>query len=206
MISDPNQFFVDGCGRCERFATDACSARLWSEGLAALRALCLEVGLQETAKWGHPCYMHAGRNIAILGAFRAEFRLSFFDAALMTDPHGLLERQGENSRHPDALRFRDAAEVRTRAALVRAYLVEAMGYAQDGIRPAKVQEDLVLPDELTDALDADPELAEGFTALTPGRQKSWALHVGYAKQSATRTGRILKGREKILAGKGAMER
>ena len=97
MITNPKEFFQDGCGRCKRFATDACSARLWSEGLAVLRALCLDAGLIETAKWGHPCYMHAGRNVAILGAFRGDVRLTFFNASLLDDATGLLTRQGENS-------------------------------------------------------------------------------------------------------------
>ena len=63
-----------------------------------------------------------------------------------------------------------------------------------------------MPDELTDALDADPELAEAFQALTPGRQKSYLFALAQAKQSATRVARIEKFRGHILAGKGAMER
>ena len=64
MITDPGDYFAKGCGRCDRFATPECSTRRWAAGLAALRRICLEAGLTETAKWGHPCYMHAGRNIA----------------------------------------------------------------------------------------------------------------------------------------------
>jgi uncharacterized protein YdeI (YjbR/CyaY-like superfamily) len=63
-----------------------------------------------------------------------------------------------------------------------------------------------MPDELTEALDADPELAEAFQALTPGRQKSYMFNLNQAKQSATRTARIEAFREKIIAGKGALER
>jgi uncharacterized protein YdeI (YjbR/CyaY-like superfamily) len=88
MIEDIEDYFARGCGRCGRFATPDCSTRRWEEGLRGLRRLCREAGLAETVKWGHPCYMHAGRNLAILGAFRGDFRLSFFDAALMRDPEG----------------------------------------------------------------------------------------------------------------------
>ena len=62
-------------------------------------------------KWGHPCYMHAERNIAIIGAFRGDFRLSFFNAALMRDPEGALEKQGPNTRHADMIRFTDNERV-----------------------------------------------------------------------------------------------
>ncbi len=206
MITDVEDFFSLGCGRCERFATPDCSTRLWLQGLMTLRRLCREVGLEEVAKWGHPCYMHAGRNIAIMGAFRGDFRLTFFNAALMHDPEGVLERQGPNTRHPDCLRFTDNAAPDKMAPLIKAYLAEAMGYAEAGLLPPKDSSQPDLPEELVEALDADPELAEAFQALTPGRRKSWALFLGDAKTSATRLSRIEKGRAKILAGKGATER
>lgn len=210
MITDVEDFFTLGCGRCARFATPDCSTRAWLPGLLTLRRLCLQAGLREVAKWGHPCYMHAGRNIAIIGAFRGDFRLTFFNAALLRDPEGVLERQGPNTRHPDCLRFTDTAAPQAKAPLILALLAEAMGYAEAGILPPKdtSQPDLPadLPAELVEALDADAELAEAFQSLTPGRRKSWVLHLGSAKTPATRLSRIEKGRPKILAGKGATER
>ena len=80
MITDVEEYFALGCGRCPRFETPECSTQIWAEGLAELRRLCLAAGLEETAKWGHPCYMAAGRNIAIIGAFQQDFRLTFFNA------------------------------------------------------------------------------------------------------------------------------
>jgi uncharacterized protein YdeI (YjbR/CyaY-like superfamily) len=206
MITDPETFFAKGCGRCDRFATPDCSTLLWLPGLLTLRHLCRDAGLVEVAKWGHPTYMHKGRNIAILGAFRGDFRLTFFNSALLADPEGVLERQGPNSRHPDCLRFTDTAAPLALTPTIRAYLFEAMDYAEQGVLPAKEPSDINLPPELVEALDADPALAEAFAALTPGRQKSWALFVTDAKTQATRQARIEKGRAKIMAGKGATER
>ena len=91
MISDVDDFFTQGCGRCERFATADCSTRQWADGLRSLRRLCRDLGLVETVKWGHPCYLHHGRNVAIIGALRGDFRLSFFNAALLKDPARVLE-------------------------------------------------------------------------------------------------------------------
>jgi len=156
MISDPDDFFTKGCGRCDRFATPDCSTRPWIEGLTNLRRVCLGMGLVETVKWAHPVYMHVGRNIALLSAFRTDFRLTFMNARLLTDSEGVLEPQG--------------------------------------------------PNELTEALDADPELAEAFQALTPGRQKSYLFNLNQAKQPATRMARIEKFRGRILEGKGLLER
>lgn len=206
MITDIEDFFSQGCGRCDRFATAACSARKWQPGLERLRAICRLAGLIETVKWGHPCYMHAGRNIVLIGALQGDYRLNFFNAALMKDPDGLLERQGPNTRHPDSIRFTANSQVDDRAASIRAYLQEAMAYADAGILPPKEAHALELPDELVDAMDADPELAEAFHALTPGRQRSYVIHLSSAKTAATRVARITKARPHILAGKGANER
>lgn len=203
MITEIEDYFAKGCGRCARFATAECSAWLWAGGLADLRRLCRGAGLVETVKWGHPCYMHAGRNVAIIGAFRGDFRLNFIDAALMTDPDRVLERQGPNTEHPGMIRFTDKAQVLAREGLITRYLKEAMAYADAGLKPPRASADLDLPEALIDALDADPELAAAFLALTPGRRKSYVIAVGSAKKPATREARIAGFRSRILAGKGA---
>ncbi len=206
MIHDVGDYFAKGCGRCDRFATADCSTRLWLPGLLVLRRIACAAGLTEVAKWGHPTYMHAGRNIAIIGAFRGDFRLTLFNAALLQDPDHVLERQGPNTRHADCFRFTDTAAPARLESVIRAYLAEAMVYAEQGLVPPKEPTEVDVPDELIEALDADPDLAEAFAALTPGRQKAWALHLNAARTSATRVSRIEKGRAKILAGKGATER
>ena len=206
MITDIEDFFTKGCGRCDRFASPDCSTQPWAQGLADLRRLCLGAGLTETVEWAHPCYMHAGRNIAIIGAFRDDFRLSFFDAALLKDPEGVLERQGPNTRHPDMIRFNANGQVPEKAAAALSLLRQAMANAEQGLRPPREESALNLPDELVEALDADPELAEAFHALTPGRQRSYVIALASAKAPATRLARIAKFRSRIIAGKGAMER
>ena len=206
MITVINDYFAKGCGRCERFATADCSTKLWVRGLAELRRACLDAGLVETVKWGHPCYMYAGRNIAIIGAFRSDFRLSFFDAALMKDPEGVLEKQGPNTRHADMIRFTNDQQVKKLKRVIGAYLKEAAGYAEAGIKPPKDDTTLELPTELVEALGADPQLAEAFHKLTPGRQKSYVINLSGAKKPETRFARIAKFRDKIIAGKGAMDR
>ncbi|MES2540917.1 MAG: YdeI/OmpD-associated family protein [Pseudomonadota bacterium] len=206
MITDPDIYFAKGCGRCDRYATADCSARHWLSGLLSLRRICHDVGLSEVAKWGHPVYLHAGRNIAILGAFRGDFRLTFTNAALLKDPEAILERQGPNTKHPDCIRFTDNDAPGAVEPTIRTYLAEAMAYAEQGLLPAKEPTVVDLPPELLDALDADPELAEAFAGLTPGRQKSFVLFLNDAKTTPTKLARIEKSRPKILAGKGATER
>lgn len=206
MISDPDDFFTKGCGRCHRFATLDCSTRLWVDGLNDLRRIFLDMGLEETVKWAHPCYMHAGRNIAIFGAFRGDFRLTLMNPQLVKDIKGVLEPQGPNSQTPSMMRFTALEQVGEMEPVIRAYLRQLMDHAETGTKSPKVEREIDMPDELTEALDADPELAEAFHALTPGRQRSYMFNLNQAKSSATRVTRIKKFRAKIMAGKGAMER
>jgi uncharacterized protein YdeI (YjbR/CyaY-like superfamily) len=206
MITEIDDYFSKGCGRCDRFATPACSTRQWLSGLLELREICVEAGLAETVKWGHPCYMYRNRNIAIIGAFRGDFRLSFFDAALMKDRDGVLEKQGPNTQYPDMIRFTSNEQVARLRPVIVSYLNEAIGYAEAGTRPPKQNGTMELPDELSEALAADPDLAAAFNVLTPGRQKSYVIAINSAKKPETRISRIANYRSKIIAGKGAMER
>ncbi len=206
MITDIEDFFSKGCGRCDRFATPDCSTRQWSSGLATLRQICLSLELVETVKWGHPCYMYADRNIALIGALRNDFRLSFFNASLMKDPNGVLEKPGPNTQHADMIRFTKNDQVAKMEPIIVSYLAEAMGYAVAGIKSQPQSRDLELPVELLEALEADPELAEAFDALTLGRQKSYVINLSSARKPETRISRIAKFRDKIIAGKGALER
>lgn len=206
MITDIEDFFTRGCGRCARFDTPDCSAMLWNEGLVALRRICRESGLTETVKWAHPCYVLGERNVALITALRGDFRIVFMNAALMKDPEGVLEKQGPNTRHPDAIRFTDSAGVTRLEPVIRAYLAEAKAYAEAGVKPPKDEAALDLPPELVDALDQDAELAEAFHALTPGRQRSYVIALTSTENPQTRINRIAKFRGKVLEGKGAQER
>lgn len=206
MITDAEEFFTKGCGRCDRFATPDCSTRPWIEGLNHLRRICLNMGLEETVKWAHPTYVHAGRNIAIFGALRGDFRLGFMNASLLDDTAQVLERQGPNSATPGTIRFTEVGQVAALEDVIRAYLRQLMAHAEAGTKPVTPKRTIQMPDELAEALDADPELAEAFHRLTPGRQRSYFFNLSQARKPATRMARIEKFRDRIISGKGALER
>jgi uncharacterized protein YdeI (YjbR/CyaY-like superfamily) len=206
MITESDDYFTRGCGRCDRFDTPDCSIRRWQDGLNHLRAICLDMGLSEHVKWAHPVYMHADRNIAMMGAFRGDFRFTFMNGGLLADPEGVLKTAGPNSVVKNVLYFTTNDGPVEMEPIIRAYLAELIDYAERGVKPPKVEREVEMPDELVEALDADPELAEAFYALTPGRQRSYAFNLNQAKKPETRFARIEKFRDKIFAGKGAQER
>ena len=85
-------------------------------------------------------------------------------------------------------------------------MAEAIEIEKKGLKVAMPADDLDLPGEMVQAFAADPGLASAFEALTPGRRRSWILHIRSAKKSPTRALRIERAASKIRAGKGWNER
>ena len=173
----------------------------WPEELAAMRPVLLGAGLTEEIKWGKPCYSHEGRNIAILQEMNDFLALMFFKGALLSDPEGVLEEQGPNSRSARRICFTSTDDVARLADTVKAYLEEAIDVEDAGLEVGPAPE-LELADELQRRLDADPALAAAFAALTPGRQREYNLQISEAKQAKTREARVDKHVPRILQGKG----
>jgi uncharacterized protein YdeI (YjbR/CyaY-like superfamily) len=61
------------------------------------------------------------------------------------------------------------------------------------------------PAELQTYMQAHPDFAQAFEALTPGRRRGYLLHFSGAAQSSTRLRRIETSRPKVMAGKGMQE-
>jgi uncharacterized protein YdeI (YjbR/CyaY-like superfamily) len=177
----------------------------WPDEIAALRPILLGGRLTEEIKWGKPCYSHEGRNIAIVQEMKEFLALMFFKGALLTDPRGVLEEQGPNSRSARRLRFASVEDVERLADVVTAYVDEAIDVEEAGLAvgPAPAP---VLAEELQDRLARDPAFKAAFESLTPGRQREYILYFSDARQAETRTGRIEKYAQRILDGKGMRDR
>ncbi|GAT34361.1 hypothetical protein TSACC_22786 [Terrimicrobium sacchariphilum] len=178
-------------------------AKSWREETEALREIALGWGLTEELKWGKPCYSFAGSNVAIIQGFKGYCALLFCKGALLKDVAGILVRPGENTQAARQARFMSAREIAEKADLLKAYLCEAIAVEKAGTQVRyKETADFAVPEELTAMMKKEPALKEAFAALTPGRQRGYLLYFAGAKQSATRTARIEKCRDQILAGKG----
>lgn len=177
----------------------------WSSELTGLRPILLGCGLAEEIKWGKPCYDHEGKNIAILQEMKDFLALMFFKGALLSDPNGVLEEQGPNSRSARRICFRSPEDVARLADTVRTYVEEAIDVEVAGLEVGRAPE-LVFVAELQCRLDQDAVFKAAFEALTPGRRREYNLHFSDAKQAATRESRIEKYAPKILQGKGFRDR
>lgn len=199
-------FFIDGCGRCKLYKTAACKVHTWKLELQALRQIALNSGLTEELKWKQPCYTFNGKNIIIVSAFKESCIINFMKGALLKDTKGILEMPGENSNSSRFIRFTNIERVLELQETILDYIKEAIEIEKSGKKIiSKKVEEYPIPDELIMEFGSDIVFKNAFYSLTPGRQKSYLIFYSAAKQSATRTSRILKSKDAIFNGKGMNE-
>jgi uncharacterized protein YdeI (YjbR/CyaY-like superfamily) len=175
----------------------------WVDEVRELRAICLDSGLAEDLKWGVPCYTLDARNVVLIHSFKEYCALLFFKGALLKDAKGILIQQTDNVQAARQVRFKNVEDIRKLKTVLKAYLSEAAKVEKSGLKVEfKKTEEFSVPEEFQAKLDEMLELKSAFEALTPGRRRAYLLHFSSAKQSKTRTARVLKALPDILSGKG----
>lgn len=178
-------------------------AKKWPGESRKLRQILLGCGLAEDFKWGKPTYAFEGKNIVAINQLKDHSALLFFKGALLADAKGILIKPGENSQSARWMKFRSVREIAAREAALKAYVREAIEAEKAGLKvESPKSKNLILPEELKGRFSEVPGLRAAFKALTPGRQRAYVIYFSGAKQSETRTARIGKYEERILAGKG----
>ena len=174
----------------------------WPDELRQLRQILNSTELEETVKWGGPCYTFGGKNIVGMGAFKSYFGLWFFQGALLADPHKVLVNAQEGkTKALRQWRFRSKKEINSRT--IKAYVTEAIALQQDGleIKPARGRA-VELPPQLKTALAKNKTASLAFQALTVGRQREYAEYIAEAKREETKATRLAKIIPMIAAGQG----
>lgn len=175
----------------------------WKQEFQILRTMVLSCGLEETLKWGQPCYVFQKSNIVVIHGFKEYCALLFFKGVLLKDPHKILTQQTENVQSTRQIRFTGKKEIVKLEKALKACIYEAIEVEKAGLKvPMKKTSDFKMPDEFKTALQKNNKLKKAFEALTPGRQRAYLLHFSQAKQAATRVARIEKYTPAILSGKG----
>ncbi|MBV8252376.1 MAG: YdeI/OmpD-associated family protein [Chitinophaga sp.] len=181
-------------------------ATQWEKEMEKLRTILLDCDLTEELKWGKPCYAHEGKNIVIIQGFKDYCAVLFFKGVLLSDPDGILVKTGENTQVGRQARFTNVKEINKVAAVLKAYVYEAIELERAGLKVEVNKENAIpIPAELQDKLAANKKLNKAFQALTPGRQRAYIYYFSSPKQSKTRESRIDKWIPQILEGKGMMD-
>lgn len=177
----------------------------WQAEIAELQRILSGFDLNEECKWGKPCYTIDGQNVVIIQGFKAYCALGFFQGALLKDPEKLLVQLGR-VQAGRVMKFTSAGEIAAKAAVIRAYIREAVAAAKAGLKVETKPSEVPVPEELQAKFRNDPRFKRAFEALTPGRQRGYLFHFAGAKQSRTRIARIEKAMPAIFEGRGLLER
>lgn len=178
-------------------------AKLWKDEMTLLRTILLSCKLDESIKWGQPCYSSNNKNLIIIAPFKTHCDLGIFNGATLKDEKGLLVKAGVNTQSSRQLRFTNLEEIKKNKSIIASYVKEAIENEKKGLKFIPDEADKTIHvAELETIFKKNAPLKKAFTALTPGRQRAYLIHFSGAKQSATRIARIEKYTDAILAGRG----
>jgi len=182
------------------------STEKWRAELIRLRKILRSTDLEETVKWGAPCYTCDGKNVVGLGAFKSYLGLWFFQGALLADKSKvLINAQEGKTKALRQWRFTSSKEIN--ASLIKAYVNEAIELQRQGaaIKPDRGRP-VEVPPQLKRALAGNKTASRAFNALTPGKQREYADYISSAKREETRSKRLEKIIPMIAAGQGLHDR
>ena len=181
-------------------------AKDWKAEKIELRSIVKSCGLNEVLRWGKPTYVADSENILLIHSFKEYVAILFMKGAIMKDSKKLLIQQTPNVQAARQLRFSSVAEIKKLESVIKDYIKNAINIDKQGLKVVmKKTNEFTFPEELQLALDSVPGLADAFYALTPGKQRGYLLEIGGAKQSKTRTERVIKYIPYILQGKGLVK-
>jgi uncharacterized protein YdeI (YjbR/CyaY-like superfamily) len=193
-------------GRNPRFETYFDKRQTWHDEFIVLRDILLSCGLDEELKWRQPCYTREGENIVILSGFKKFCALAFFKGSLMPDRKNILTSPGPNSRAVKIIRFTSLNDITTQKATLKAYIRAAISIAKSGAKvDFSANKKITLPGDMEDFLRRNAPAKKAWDALTPGRKRSWIMHIESAKQDKTRQSRLTRAVPRILQGLGLNE-
>jgi uncharacterized protein YdeI (YjbR/CyaY-like superfamily) len=175
---------------------------LWAEELELLYSIVRSTELEETIKWGGPCFTINGKNVLGIGGFKSYVGIWFHQGVFLKDPQKVLVNASEEkTKALRQWRFQSINEIKPK--LVKAYVLEAIENAKAGkeLKPEKKKTG-DLPEELKSALKKEKKLQSNFSQLTPFKQREYIDYILDAKQEKTRIARVEKSIPLILEGKG----
>ena len=195
-------YLIDGCGRCDYYATPKCKVHQWREILIALRQIVLECGLTEELKWSMPVYTFQNKNIVMISAFKEYCSLNFFKGVLLKDEQSILVKQGESSQSARLVKFTDLNNLLDLSSALKNYIFESIENEKQNIKVEFKKNLEPVPQELEIIFKEQPLVKKAFYALTPGRQRGYLIHFAQPKQSNTRLSRIEKCIPLIMKNEG----
>ncbi|CAM1340717.1 YdeI/OmpD-associated family protein [Tenacibaculum aestuarii] len=179
----------------------------WTQELNLLRSVLLEIGFEETVKWGAPVYVHKGKNIVGLSAFKNYCGLWFFQGSFLIDEQKkLVNVQEGKTQAMRQWRFYTVEDIQPD--LVKQYALEAIKNSEEGkeLKVKKNTKPLSIPDELQLEFDKNERLKEAFNVFSLSKQREFSDYISEAKREATKQKRLEKIIPMILNGVGLYDK
>lgn len=178
----------------------------WSTELARLRNIMIECGLEESLKWGRPCYSFNGELVTSISGFKNHYGVWFFQGVFLKDKNQLLiNAQEGKTKAMRQMRFDD--NHKPDLISIKSYVEEARENARLGMKvkagPKKTRKIAV---ELKEALERDEDLKKLYHALSTGKKNEFNEYILEAKREATKMKRLEKIIPMIRHGEGLNDR
>ncbi|HZF94545.1 MAG TPA: YdeI/OmpD-associated family protein [Allosphingosinicella sp.] len=163
---------------------------------AAVGAACPEA--EEAIKWGMPHFLHEGRILAFMAAFKAHAGFGFREGSVVGEGAAKADAMGQFGK----LRgIGDLPAPEALAALIRKAMA-ASGASDKRPRAARPPKpEIETPPDLAAALDAAPAARAAFDAFPPSCRREYVEWIVDAKRPETRARRLAQAAEWIAEGK-----
>ena len=178
----------------------------WADELSTLRTILASTELEETVKWGTPCYTYKSKNVVGMISFKPYFGLWFHQGATLKDTNNkLINAQEGKTKALRQWRMSNANEIKP--SIIKRYVKESIANIDKGVEIKAVKARTVaIPNELKAALTQNSTLKAAFDKLTPGKQREYSEHINDASRAATKERRLEKIVPLIMAGSGLHDR
>jgi hypothetical protein len=157
---------------------------------------------EQTLKWGMPCFLHDGKILCNMAAFKAHATFGFWHGELVTGGvDGRMQAMGDFGKIISVDGLPDAT-------IFAAWLQKARQLIDDGVKPPHVEgrgkhpkPELAILPAFQAALDANGKAQAVFDAFAPSQRREYLEWVADAKRDETRDKRIAQAIEWLGEGK-----
>jgi uncharacterized protein YdeI (YjbR/CyaY-like superfamily) len=155
---------------------------------------------EEEMKWSRPCFMYKGM-LCGMSAFKEHCGFGFWKGSLILDKAGNESADG----YGDFRRITKLSDLPSKKVLTE-YIVRAKKLNDDGVKAQnrvkkKVHPELVVPDDLANALKRNKAAQATFEKFSPSNKREYVAWLTDAKTDATRARRLETAVEWMAEGK-----
>lgn len=157
-------------------------------------------GIEEAMKWSSPSFLHNGKILCSMAAFKEHATFGFWHGEMVTGQRGL-GAMGSFGR------LTSVEDLPQEAALAPMF-AKAIGLIDEGVKPPHVEgrgkhprPDLPMAPAFEAVLDANPAARAGYDGFAPSHRREYLDWILDAKRDETRERRIAQAIEWLAQGK-----